>query len=193
MPSDSATRDQLLDAAQEFCQTRGYNAFSYRDLADRVGIRSASIHYHFPTKSDLGKALLQRYRVTLANALKSISEQADTAPARLERMITLMLDVLGDGQRMCLGGMLATEQVTLPSGMQREVRSFFDDAETWLTDVMAEGRKQRELDFDGRPATAARTFLAALEGAMMAARASGEPARLADAGRWLIRNLASPR
>ena len=38
------TADKLLDLAQELIQTRGYNAFSYRDLADRVGIKLLAVH-----------------------------------------------------------------------------------------------------------------------------------------------------
>src|SRR4051794_36242328 len=56
------TSDLILDVAQELLQTRGYNAISYQDIADRIGIRKASIHHHFPNKSDLAQALVRRYR-----------------------------------------------------------------------------------------------------------------------------------
>ena len=63
MPSaPESTRHALLDAAGELAQTRGYNAFSFRDLSERIGVTTASIHYHFPSKADLGRELVIRYR-----------------------------------------------------------------------------------------------------------------------------------
>ena len=85
--TDTATK--LLDAAQHFVQTRGFNAFSYKDLAAAVGIRTASIHYHFPTKGDLGAALMQRYTDELAGVLTKIDGSSRTAKAKLKNFIKL--------------------------------------------------------------------------------------------------------
>jgi TetR/AcrR family transcriptional repressor of nem operon len=84
------TIDQLLDAAQELAQTRGYNAFSYRDLAERVGIRSASIHHHFPSKADLGRALVARYRDRFSDGLRRIGAGQGDAPAQLAAYVDLL-------------------------------------------------------------------------------------------------------
>ena len=70
--SERNTRSKLLDVALEFIQLRGYNAFSFHDLADRVGIKTASIHYHFRTKGDLGLTLVKRHRQVFAQAFASI-------------------------------------------------------------------------------------------------------------------------
>lgn len=183
---------QLLDAAQELAQTRGYNAFSYRDLADRVGIKTASIHYHFPTKGDLGAAMLERYRQRFLGALAALDEQfpkpAD-AGRKLEKYVNLFHGTLKAGNRMCLGGMLAVEYATLPPEVQREVRKFFDESEAWLEKALGDGRKAGVLNFDGPPIAAARSMLASLEGAMMSARTFGDDSRLSGAARWLLKNL----
>jgi len=50
----SDTAERILDIAQDLIQRRGFNAFSYHDIAAPMGIRKASIHYHFPSKADLG-------------------------------------------------------------------------------------------------------------------------------------------
>ena len=55
------TREALIRTAEQLMRTRGYSAFSYADLSESVGIRKASIHHHFPTKEDLGKALVEEY------------------------------------------------------------------------------------------------------------------------------------
>lgn len=52
------TAQRILDTAQDLIRHRGYSAFSYADIADRVGIRKASIHYHFAAKEDLVLSLI---------------------------------------------------------------------------------------------------------------------------------------
>ena len=66
------TRNALLVAAEEAARARGIDGFSYADLAETVGIRKASIHYHFPTKDALADAVMRRYADTLAAARTKI-------------------------------------------------------------------------------------------------------------------------
>jgi TetR/AcrR family transcriptional repressor of nem operon len=183
------TRDRLLDVAEELVQTRGYNAFSFRDLAKRVGIRAASVHHYFPSKADLGRRLMERYRRKFGEALHHISIWVRDPRKRLEEFVGLFRETLRRGDRLCMCGMLATEYATLPAKVRTEVRRFYGDSEAWLTRVYAEGRKARRLEFAGKPATAARTFFGALEGAMIASRAFGDERRLASAGKWLVKAL----
>ena len=51
-----STYNQILELANKYIQKVGFNAFSYSDLANEIGIKKASIHYHFPSKTDLGIA-----------------------------------------------------------------------------------------------------------------------------------------
>lgn len=183
------TRSTLLDTAQELVQTGGFNWFSYRDLADRVGIRTASIHYHFPTKTDLGVALMQRYHERFLARLAAIEQERKSARGRLEAFAGLFLETLESGERLCLCGMLATEFATLPEELQREVTRFFAGTEAWLARILAEGQVSGEAAFDGLPTAVARTVFSALEGAMIAARAFGDAGRLAAAGEWLVNTL----
>src|SRR5580704_4135811 len=108
------TRAQLLDVALELVQLRGYNAFSFRDLADRVGIKTASIHYHFPTKGDLGLALVRQHRRVLAEAFARLDNEPDPL-RRLQQYAGVFRSTLENGHRMCLGGILAIEYQTLPA------------------------------------------------------------------------------
>jgi TetR/AcrR family transcriptional regulator, transcriptional repressor for nem operon len=185
MPN-TETRDALLDAAQELAQTRGYNAFSFRDLSARVGVKTASIHYWFPTKGDLGRELMSRYHRDFMAALAAIDARRWAAKKKLLAFAELFRAALMKGDRMCLCGMLATEFGTLPPGVQGEVKAFFGAAERWLAGVMWAGRKAKELRFDGEPEQAARVLFSSLEGAMMTARAFGDEDRLVSAGKWLV-------
>lgn len=193
----SPTATSILDAAQELAQTRGYNAFSYRDLAERVGIRTASIHYHFPSKADLGRAMVARYREFVGGALSQIDVDvtdlplADAAPERLRRYAALLESVLTTGNRVCLGGMLASDYATLPLEMQREVVLFISENEAWLTRRLREGRAAGSLSFSGAPEAAAATYFAALEGAMFVSRSCQDPERYRRTSAWLLGALVT--
>src|SRR3954462_3660155 len=95
------TRDHVLDVAERLAQTRGFNGFSYADIAAEVGITKASLHYHFPTKADLGRALVVRYTAGFQGALAGIGESDETALTKLERYVRIYRQVLG-ADRMCL-------------------------------------------------------------------------------------------
>ena len=183
------TRSALLDLAEELAQTRGLNAFSFQDLANGVGIRAASVHHHFPTKEDLGRAIMERYRVRFNESILSITTRARSPRKRLEAFADLFLETLNRGNRLCLCGMLATEYATLPPSVQREVRAFYEATESWLARVLSEGREVGALQFEGSPSSVAKTFLATLEGAMISARTFGDERRLARAARWFIDSI----
>ena len=187
--SDVPAQTRILDAAERLCQVRGFNGFSFRDLAGIVGIRSASIHYHFPTKADLGKALIVRYRHKMEAVLGEIERKESTIAGRLKRFVMFLREVLRDENRLCLCGILAAEAGTLSEEMKVEVRRFFDGCEQWLAKELKVGRDQGELCFTGAPAAAARTILSTLEGAMITARAFGDDRRLAESAQWMLSQL----
>src|SRR5580692_6373314 len=126
--SERDTRGELLDLAEELVRTRGYNGFSYRDLADQIGIKTASIHYHFPTKGDLGEALVENEREVFARNLAQPDAAEKDPRRRLERFIQLFQSTtIGCHNRMCLGAMLAVEQETLPDAVEQAVRRLFEE------------------------------------------------------------------
>lgn len=189
---NSDTADRILDIAETLVQTRGFNGFSYADIAAELGVTKASLHYHFPSKSKLGERLIERYRTGFQQALEEIAQGTATATARLEAYIGLYSDVLAR-DRMCLCGMLAADYATLPAPMQAEVRQFFEANETWLSAVLRQGRQANEVAFDGSPLEVARDLTAALEGAMLLGRSQGDPSRLRAASRRLLANFGVRR
>ncbi len=123
VPADQpAVSQRILDVAVQLAQTRGFNGFSYADIAEKLVVTKASLHYHFPSKADLGRSLIERYRRAFADALATIDRQAPDARERLRRYVGLYDTVLRD-DRMCLCGMLAAEYATLPEAMQDELRT----------------------------------------------------------------------
>jgi TetR/AcrR family transcriptional repressor of nem operon len=168
--SPTTTKDRILDSAQQLIQARGFSGFSYADIAKKVGIRKASIHHHFSTKGVLGAELMARYRTRFGEALQRIEKTSGASPARLRKYGKLFADVLRDGNRMCLCGMLAADFDALPKSVRGEVNGFFDDNEAWLARVLSAGRAEGELSFEGSAEAQAQVILSALEGAMLVAR-----------------------
>lgn len=190
--SDRDTRGELLDAAEALVRTRGYNGFSYRDLADEVGIKTASIHYHFPAKADLGHALIEKERERFGNALTRLEVEEKDPRRRVERFIQLLqASTIGCGNRMCLGAMLAVEQEALPDTMANAVRRLFTENEAWLARVLEEGRRKRQFRFQGSADVAARALFSALEGALLTARAFRDVGRFEAICRWIMEALTS--
>ncbi len=170
-PKESdATADRILDVAEGLLQRRGYHAVSYSDLADALDLTTAAIHYHYPSKADLGQALVARYRRVNAQKRATIVAQTEDLRGRLRAYVVLYADILEDGG-FCLCGGLAAAESTLPEAVQREVRRFFVDQEDWLTTIIAEGATDAAgLSGCETPREVAALFLAAVEGAMLTSR-----------------------
>ena len=178
----------ILDIAEQLAQTRGYNGFSYADIAERLGVTKASLHYHYRSKAELGCALIERYRGVFSKALEAVDRQA-TAPAeKLQRYVGLY-DAVMHNDRMCLCGMLAAEYATLPLPMQKQLRLFFDFNEKWLTVVLASGRRSGSFAFKEAPSERARVLLSTLEGAMLVARSYGDPHRFRAAADHVLGDI----
>jgi TetR/AcrR family transcriptional repressor of nem operon len=187
--ASTGTAQRILDVAEELVQRRGYNGFSYADIAGELGITKASLHYHFASKAELGEALIERYAARFAEALEGIAGTTSGAHSKLEAYASLYVDVLR-GDRMCLCGMLAAEYQTLPERMHGSVIGFFDHNVTWLTGVLAEGQSDGELSFEGSPADAAQTVLSGLQGAMLVARPYRDLARFQAAAARTVASLS---
>lgn len=191
MPRGSATADtsrRILDIAERLVQTRGFNGFSYADIASALTLTKASLHYHFPTKAELGTRLIERYEAGFLKALEEIDRTTPDARDKLRRYAKIYADVLRNN-RMCLCGMLAAEYATLPKAMKEEMRHFFDENERWLVGVLEAGRASGSLRFTGSALDVARALVGSLEGAMMIARSYGEVARLETVADRLIAEL----
>jgi TetR/AcrR family transcriptional regulator, transcriptional repressor for nem operon len=185
------TAERILDIAEELLRTRGFNAFSYADVAAELGITKASLHYHFPGKGELGQALVSRYSLRFAEALAEIDTETDDASAKLAAYADLYANALR-GHGMCLCGMLAAEYETLPPAMRESVLAFFDENEVWLAGVLERGRSDDRLEFERSPSDTARMIISTLEGAMLVARPYGELSRFQATATALLAGLAAP-
>lgn len=177
----SDTAEQILDLAEMLIQTRGYSAFSYQDIADSLGIRKASIHYHFPSKTDLGIAVLDRYVARFGAALTAVGEdQSQSSMAMLDFYLDPYVRFAETPDRICLCGALAGEILVLPVELRRRVDGFFRTHQDWLAGILKRGAAGREFALAAPPTKLARFVFSALQGALLVKRATGDATQLRD-------------
>jgi len=186
--NQASAAEKILNIAEQLAQTRGFNGFSYADIAEKLTVTKASLHYHFPSKGELGRALIVRYEAAFDRELDAISRQTDDAMKRLRRYSQLYEAVMRK-DRMCLCGMLAAEYATLPAPMQEELRRFFRTNERWLTTVLEEGRRKGNLSFRGSARDRAGVLLGALEGTLLVARSCSDDRLFRNTANRLLADL----
>ena len=173
------TRAELLAEAELLIRRRGFSGFSYADLADGVGIRKASIHHHFPTKTDLALAMLASYDARYDAALSAIVQTTPDALGRVRAYAHLYLDGVEKGLG-CLCAAFAAELDRLPETLRSELSRFFAKHIAWLEEVLVEGVADGSVRGNLAPAPHARMIVAALEGALMMERLLDGPAGFSD-------------
>jgi len=170
------TSDEILASARTLIMNGGYNGFSYADIAQVVKIRKASIHHHFPTKPELVRTLVVRYRSDAEAAVTALGQNVHDPFEVLKVYANHWAGCIEDASRpFCVCAMLASEMPALPPEVAVEVKAFFRFLSTWLTSVMDRGRKEGSLRLSSEPNVEADAFMATVHGAMLSARAYGTP------------------
>lgn len=182
-----SARDHIMDIAQSLAQTHGINAFSYRDIADKVGVKSASIHHHFPKKEDLTDALMERYNNQFEIQLKKLNETIKSPKERISKYINMCVGCVDDGLKVCLCGMFAADFITLSKATQVKVQHFIHYNESWLKKNFEEAKKKGELSFTVSTANAAKILFGSLEGVIITAHAFPEENRLSGISNQLLK------
>ncbi|HEU0095988.1 MAG TPA: TetR/AcrR family transcriptional regulator [Rhizomicrobium sp.] len=174
----SDTAGKLIGGAAQLIMRGGYNGFSYADLAERFGIRKASIHHHFPSKLSLVVAVVEQGRTIIQAQIAALEQGTPVAMEQL-RMYTGYWErcIKDQTAPFCLAGVLAAELPSLPSEIALSVRGHFTDLAQWLERVLVLGVKQGSMRIKATPAIEAETFMAGVYGAMLLARAFGDPQR----------------
>lgn len=172
-PAPNATAERILDVAETAIRRGGFDAASFRDIAEAVGIRSASVHYHFPTKADLGRAAMARYRARMVAALGAPDDPGESPRRRIARLAAAYRAAMGDGASICLGCALGAETAVLPAPVRAEVTGFYTVVLGWTARALGDPAPGR---------LAPESVIATLQGASVLAVALGDPARF-DAAR----------
>ena len=186
-----STALRILDEGRQLIMKRGYNGFSYADIAAAIGIRKASIHHHFPGKNDLVTAVVEQSRAIirsqvelLANAEPDALEQLRAYAGYWERCIA------DDSAPFCIAAMLAAELPSLPEDVAEAVKAHFVELSAWLAHILALGVRQGSVVLVASPEDEAEAFMSAIYGAMLSARAFEDPGRFVSITETLLSRVA---
>ena len=172
----STTSDDILACARSLIVAGGYNGFSYADIAGVVGIRKASIHHHFPSKVDLVRTLVARYREEAEAGIATFERQVSDPLEQLRFYTGYWEACIADASApFCVCALLASQLPVLPEEVGLEVRAHFRSLSAWLTSVLERGARHGQLQLLDTPRAEAEAFMATVHGAMLSARAYGDP------------------
>ena len=181
------TKTALLDHAEQIARSRGFDGFSYADLATAVGIRKASIHYHFPTKALLAEALIDRYHENIMGICQEIDQAHNSGADRLMALINLYRNALNEGKTLCLCIAFTTSRESLSDGVINKIGEFRQMMIDWLKATFELGLEDQSIVNVDKPINEARSTLAILEGAHLNAR-SQENVSLFDQSLALLKD-----
>ncbi len=186
-----SVREQLLEHTLLLVRQRGFNGFSYRDLAERVGVKTSSIHYHFPSKEDLLQAAVTEYSARICGHVRGI-DTGLPAEAQARAYLEPWLATAG-GDAICLVGMLSAETAFLPEGVHRILKDFYRLNEAWLTRLLASAQAARRTLLPIPPQALAQAVFGALQSGLVVARLFGAPERIEATATLLIASVTPSR
>ncbi|WP_182344998.1 MULTISPECIES: TetR/AcrR family transcriptional regulator [Comamonas] len=184
---------ELAEHARQLLAAGGYNGFSYADLSEKVGIGKASIHHHFPSKADLVLTVVQRHRQQSVEGLAAMQQHlGDDPQAQLNAYVDYWARCIRDGSStMCICAMLAAEAPMIPAEIAAEVRGYFQDLTQWLAAVISQGQAKAQFKPEANAPVEALALMSTVHGAMLTARALGDPDAFQTIVRVAIHRLAA--
>ncbi|MFM0207681.1 TetR/AcrR family transcriptional regulator [Paraburkholderia sediminicola] len=191
--SGEATASRIVEAGRQLIMRRGYSGFSYADIADAIDIRKASIHHHFPSKTDLVIAVLKEWRAVFDADMAALEASGADALGQLRTYIGHWERCIADDSApFCVAGMLGAELPSLPEEVAQEVKAFFDNLTAWLEQVLESGVKNDLVKLGSSVQTEAASLVSLVYGAMLAARACGNATLFKDVTDNAVEKLIKP-
>ncbi len=165
------TRTQIMDLAETLIRTKGYNAFSYKDVAVPLSIKNAAVHYHFPSKADLGKAIIER---TMQRMEGQAAEWSLLPPKeRLAKFIGIYKESFAE-EKICFMGALGPSYESLPEVMKEELAVASQKIRLLLRAILKEGRSAGQFNFVETVTEKADIIIAALLSALVLSKVTGD-------------------
>lgn len=183
---------EIVACARALLAAGGYNGFSYADISAAVNISKPSVHHHFASKAELVRVVLVRYRAETVAGIAAMEQQITDPVAQLRAYSDYWSACIREGSLpFCVCAMLAAELPAIPAEVADEVRGHFSELSAWLTSVLAKGAAQQAFFLQATAEEEARTFMATVHGAMLSARAYGDPEIFPRIVEPLVRRLTS--
>ncbi|KAA3646285.1 MAG: TetR/AcrR family transcriptional regulator [Chloroflexi bacterium] len=170
MTAEPTTRLKIMELAQDLLRDKGYNGFSYKHIAEELDVKNAAIHYHFPSKEDLGVAVIARERRRFKKWIARQSIRELDVWGRLDWFMSIYEHYSNGGTRVCYLGVLESSFDAIPPELQNEARALNTEMLDWLTELLEEGRQQGEFQFESDAASKAVLVISVAQGSLQIAR-----------------------
>jgi AcrR family transcriptional regulator len=172
MLKDQNTKERIMEIAERLIMSRGYNGFSYKDISSELKVKNAAIHYHYPSKTDLGIAVIRSARSRFRQWRMMKTNQEVSPLDMLNQYYETYISYLKSEEYVCLGGSLETDFHTFPGEMQNEIKEYASELIQWMKTILASGREKELFSFSGSPEDKAVFILSSVKGALQTARVS---------------------
>jgi TetR/AcrR family transcriptional repressor of nem operon len=166
------TKKKILDIGEKLILSRGFNGFSYKNISSALGVQNAAIHYHYPSKCDLGVAIIERARHRFQKWSEEIEKKDLNEWQKLDEFFNIYTHYLNSSESVCLSGALETEFKTLPEGIQMATRGLVFDLLAWMENFLLRGRDNGSFSFTGEAKDQAVVLLAIVQGSLQMVRAT---------------------
>lgn len=163
-------RERIMDIAEHLIMSRGFNRFSYKDISTKMRVKNAAIHYHFPSKNDLGLAVIRRDRARFKKWNGITAKQAVSPVDMLNVFLELYTGYLNSGDYVCLASALETDFNTFSEEMQYETRVYAREMLDWFQNLLERGQEDGLFTFSETPEDKAFFTLSSIQGALQIAR-----------------------
>lgn len=166
-------KSKIISESYKFLTKKGYSSFSYADLAKKVGITKASIHYYFPSKSDLGEEVIRQSLALLISKLANIELSSENSIDRLNSYLDLFMEDF-NCSRLPLCCSLSADRENLPDGMILLMADYFNTHLNWVIKIITQGQERHEIVKSIKAKQMALLIINLLEGANIVANALQE-------------------
>lgn len=165
------TKEQIIKLADTLIRQKGYNAFSFNDISKTVGIKTASIHYHFPAKTDLGVAVIEEHIAGLSHIIDKYKTKSPVE--QLENFFAIYLHIKNEN-KVCLIGSLSTDLNTIEEAMKEKLKVFTSLMIDWVSCFLEEGKNDGSFQFEGLPRTKAVMMITNMLAIVQLSRLTGD-------------------
>lgn len=183
----SDTKQQILRLGADLIRLRGYNAFSYQDISQPLGIKNAAVHYHFPAKEQLAATVVQEAREQFETLTAKMQAKNMTEQQQFDRFLKIYTDSLKEN-KICLPASLGSDFYTISPAIQEKVTALVETILSWLAALLKSGRTKCVFSFSVEPRTKALLILTTLMAGLQIARITG-PADFQAIVRGIVKEL----
>lgn len=171
MKAKTDTKEKIIELGTALIKSIGYPSLSYQQISSQLGIKNAAIHYHYPSKEDLGRDIVRNEMACFEQIISGVSELGPLE--KLEGFLVNYRLHLEEGNKICLIGAGASDYQGLPKSMQEAYVEYFLLVKNWFTDLLETGRTAGVFHFKGESVNRASVMISALAGALQHGRIVG--------------------